>query len=38
VVAVEGRHGRPDLRRVLAILGERGVNRLFVEAGAKLAE
>ena len=38
VVAVEGRHGRPDLRQVLTILGDRGINRLFVEAGAKLAE
>ena len=38
VVAVAGRHGRPDLRRVLALLGERGINRLFVEAGARLAE
>ena len=38
VVAVEGRHGRPDLRTALGVLAERGVNRLFVEAGAKLAE
>ena len=38
VVQVEGRHGRPDLRRVLATLAGRGINRLFVEAGAKLAE
>ena len=38
VVPVEGRHGRPDLRHVMANLAERGINRLFVEAGAKLAE
>ncbi|MBN9306403.1 MAG: riboflavin biosynthesis protein RibD [Devosia sp. 67-54] len=38
VIAVEGRHGRPDLRQVLSILGDRGINRLFVEAGARLAE
>jgi len=38
IVQVEGRHGRPDLRKVLSLLGERGINRLFVEAGAKLAE
>jgi len=38
VVEVEGRHGRPDLRQVMTILADRGINRLFVEAGAKLAE
>jgi diaminohydroxyphosphoribosylaminopyrimidine deaminase/5-amino-6-(5-phosphoribosylamino)uracil reductase len=38
IVQVEGRHGRPDLRKVLAQLAARGINRLFVEAGAKLAE
>ena len=38
IAAIEGRHGHPDLRRVLALLAERGINRLFVEAGAKLAE
>lgn len=38
VATVNGRHGRPDLRRVLTLLGERGINRLFVEAGARLAE
>ena len=38
IIEVEGRHGRPDLRQVMAVLAERGVNRLFVEAGAKLAE
>lgn len=38
LVAVEGRHGRPDLRRVMALLAGRGINRLFVEAGARLAE
>lgn len=38
VIEIEGRHGRPDLRHAMTILGERGINRLFVEAGAKLAE
>ncbi|MEO8757234.1 MAG: bifunctional diaminohydroxyphosphoribosylaminopyrimidine deaminase/5-amino-6-(5-phosphoribosylamino)uracil reductase RibD [Devosia sp.] len=38
IVVVEGRHGRPDLRQVLTNLADRGINRLFVEAGAKLAE
>jgi len=38
IVPVEGRHGRPDLRQVMTILAQRGINRLFVEAGAKLAE
>ena len=38
IIPVEGRHGRPDLREVMNILGERGINRVFVEAGAKLAE
>ena len=38
VVAIEGRRGHPELRHVLALLGERGINRLFVESGARLAE
>lgn len=38
VVTVEGRRGHPRLKPVLALLAERGVNRLFVEAGARLAE
>lgn len=38
VISVEGRHGRPDLRHAMTVLAERGVNRLFVEAGARLAE
>jgi diaminohydroxyphosphoribosylaminopyrimidine deaminase/5-amino-6-(5-phosphoribosylamino)uracil reductase len=38
IVAIEGRHGHPDLRQVMALLAERGINRLFVEAGARLAE
>jgi len=38
IVEVEGRHGRPDLRKVMSVLADRGINRLFVEAGAKLAE
>jgi diaminohydroxyphosphoribosylaminopyrimidine deaminase/5-amino-6-(5-phosphoribosylamino)uracil reductase len=38
IVEVEGRHGRPDLRQVMSLLAERRINRLFVEAGAKLAE
>jgi diaminohydroxyphosphoribosylaminopyrimidine deaminase/5-amino-6-(5-phosphoribosylamino)uracil reductase len=38
VAQVEGRHSRPDLRKVMSVLADRGINRLFVEAGAKLAE
>ena len=38
VLQVEGQRGHPDLRHVLSILGERGINRVFVEAGARLAE
>jgi diaminohydroxyphosphoribosylaminopyrimidine deaminase/5-amino-6-(5-phosphoribosylamino)uracil reductase len=38
IVEIEGRHGHPDLRQVMTNLAERGINRLFVEAGAKLAE
>lgn len=38
ILEVDGKHGRPDLRLVLAELAERGINRIFVEAGAKLAE
>ncbi|HEX4298723.1 MAG TPA: dihydrofolate reductase family protein, partial [Devosia sp.] len=38
IVAVEGRRGRPDLRQSLALLAARGVSRLLVEAGARLAE
>jgi diaminohydroxyphosphoribosylaminopyrimidine deaminase/5-amino-6-(5-phosphoribosylamino)uracil reductase len=37
-LTVDGWHGHPDLRHVLAYLADRGVNRLFVEAGARLAE
>jgi len=38
VVPVEGRRGHPDLRKVVSLLATGGVNRLFVEAGARLAE
>ena len=38
VLEIEGRRGHPELRRLLPILAERGINRLFVEAGARLAE
>lgn len=37
-VTVEGRRGRPSLRAVMALLAERGINRLLVEAGAQLAD
>lgn len=38
VIHVEGRNGRPDLRRALAALRARGVGRLLVEGGAALTE
>jgi len=38
VVAVAERRGHPDLRAALDLLAARGINRLFVEAGARLAE
>ena len=38
VVEIEGRRGHPDLRRVVNLRATGGVNRLFVEAGARLAE
>ena len=38
IVEIESRNGRPELRLVLALLAERGIDRLFVEAGARLAE
>lgn len=38
VVRIEGRRGRPDPRKLLEWLGRRGVNRIFVEAGGRLAE
>jgi diaminohydroxyphosphoribosylaminopyrimidine deaminase/5-amino-6-(5-phosphoribosylamino)uracil reductase len=38
VVEVDGRRNHPDLRRVVALLAAGGINRLFVEAGARLAE
>ena len=38
VLVVDGQRGHPDLRRLLTILGERGINRVFAEAGARLAE
>jgi len=38
VVPVDGRRGHPDLRKVVSLLATGGVNRLLVEAGARLAE
>jgi diaminohydroxyphosphoribosylaminopyrimidine deaminase/5-amino-6-(5-phosphoribosylamino)uracil reductase len=38
VVEIEERRGHPDLRQVLELLARRGINRVFVEAGARLAE
>jgi diaminohydroxyphosphoribosylaminopyrimidine deaminase/5-amino-6-(5-phosphoribosylamino)uracil reductase len=38
IVAIDGRNGHPDLRNVLTLLADRGINRVFVEAGARLAE
>jgi diaminohydroxyphosphoribosylaminopyrimidine deaminase / 5-amino-6-(5-phosphoribosylamino)uracil reductase len=38
VVQVEGRRGHPDLRKVVNLLAVGGINHLFVEAGARLAE
>jgi diaminohydroxyphosphoribosylaminopyrimidine deaminase/5-amino-6-(5-phosphoribosylamino)uracil reductase len=38
VLAVDGQRDHPDLRKVLAVLADRGINRVFVEAGARLAE
>lgn len=38
VVQVEGRRSHPDLRKVTSLLAIGGINRLFVEAGARLAE
>lgn len=38
VIEVEGRNGRPILRKALAALSERGIGRLMVEGGAKLTE
>lgn len=38
VVEVDGRRGHPDLRKVVALLATGGINRLLVEAGARLAE
>jgi len=38
VIGVEARNGRPNLRKAMAALSERGVGRLLVEGGAKLTE
>lgn len=38
VIRVAGKNGRPDLRKALAALNERGVGRLLVEGGATLTE
>lgn len=38
IIAVADRRGRADLRELLGLLAARGINRLFVEAGARLVE
>lgn len=38
VIEVEGRNGRPNLRKALAVLAQRGIGRLMVEGGASLTE
>jgi len=38
VVEVDGRRGHPELKKVVSLLATGGVNRLFVEAGARLTE
>ncbi len=38
VLALDGRNGRPDLWQLMSALAERGISRVLVEAGAKLAE
>lgn len=37
-ITVEGRNGRPDLRKAMAALAARNVSSLLVEGGAKLTE
>ncbi|MDP1731031.1 MAG: bifunctional diaminohydroxyphosphoribosylaminopyrimidine deaminase/5-amino-6-(5-phosphoribosylamino)uracil reductase RibD [Devosia sp.] len=38
VIEVEGKNGRPNLRKAMAALSDKGVGRLMVEGGAKLIE
>ena len=38
VIGVEGKGGRPNLRKALAALSDRGIGRLLVEGGARLTE
>ncbi|MHB1101236.1 MAG: bifunctional diaminohydroxyphosphoribosylaminopyrimidine deaminase/5-amino-6-(5-phosphoribosylamino)uracil reductase RibD [Devosia sp.] len=38
VIEVEGKNGRPNLRKALAALAQRGIGRLMVEGGASLTE
>ena len=38
MIEVQGRRGHHELGQGLCLLGSRGINRLFVEAGARLAE
>jgi diaminohydroxyphosphoribosylaminopyrimidine deaminase/5-amino-6-(5-phosphoribosylamino)uracil reductase len=38
VIEVEGKNGRPNLRKAMVALSDRGVGRLLVEGGAKLTE
>jgi diaminohydroxyphosphoribosylaminopyrimidine deaminase / 5-amino-6-(5-phosphoribosylamino)uracil reductase len=38
VVEVDGRRGHPELKKVVSLLATGGINRLFVEAGARLTE
>lgn len=38
VIGVEGKNGRPNLRRAFAALAERGIGRVLVEGGARLTE
>jgi diaminohydroxyphosphoribosylaminopyrimidine deaminase/5-amino-6-(5-phosphoribosylamino)uracil reductase len=37
-ITVEGKNGRPDLKKAMALLGQRGVSSLLVEGGARLTE
>lgn len=38
VIGVEGKNGRPNLRKAIAALSDRGIGRLMVEGGARLTE
>jgi diaminohydroxyphosphoribosylaminopyrimidine deaminase/5-amino-6-(5-phosphoribosylamino)uracil reductase len=37
-IGIEARNGRPDLRKVMAVLAQRGISALQVEGGARLIE